>query len=142
LERHLEAVRLIGEDLEIRAPRFVPLDIKIALCVHPQYWPEDVRFLIMQELSEGYTPDGRRGFFHPDRWTFGQKLRASEIIGRIQRIQGVDHVVSLTMKRWNNATPGTYQIADVRADEIIRVRNDPDHLDDGYLHLDVWGGRQ
>jgi hypothetical protein len=139
--RHLEAVRLIGEDLEIRSPRFVPLDIRIEICIRANYWVEDLRFLIEQELSEGYTPDGRKGFFHPDRWSFGQRLRASEVIGRIQRIEGVDHVASLTMKRWHGSDSATHEITEVRANEIIRVRNDPDHMEEGFITLDMNGGR-
>lgn len=140
---HLDAVRLIGEDLEIRPPRFVPLDIRASICIHPDYWIDDVRYLIDQEFSEGYTPDGRMGFFHPDRWTFGQKLHASEILGRIQRIEGVGHVVSICMKRWNEPTPGKEdQVAEVRANEIIRVRNDPDHMEDGFMTLTLGGGRK
>jgi predicted phage baseplate assembly protein len=142
IAEHLNAVRLIGEDLEIRAPRFVPLDIQVTLCIHPDYWIDDIRFLLEQEFSEGYTPDGRRGFFHPDRWTFGQKLRASEIIGRIQRIKGVDHVVSVSMKRWNEVSSGTDELAEVRINEIIQVRNDPDHMEDGFMTLTIGGGRQ
>ena len=99
-------MRLIGEDLEIRPPRFVPLAIEVALCVDAEFWPEDVRFVLEQEFSEGYTPDGRPGFFHPDHWTFGQALRASEIAGRIHPVAGVEHVISITLKRWNAARAG------------------------------------
>jgi hypothetical protein len=140
--RHLEAVRLIGEDLEIREPRYVPLEIMVQLCIHPHYWPEDVRFLLEQEFSEGYTPDGRLAFFHPDRWTFGQLLRASEIIGRIHLIEGVEHVLSVTMKRWNASSSEGLDIVAVRVNEIIRVRNDPDHMEDGFITFDPLGGRQ
>jgi hypothetical protein len=139
---YLEAVRLIGEDLEIRPPRYVPLDIRVALCIHPEYWIDDLRFVLEQEFSEGYTPDGRLGFFHPDRWTFGQTLHASEITGRIQQIQGVEHVISVRLKRWNAASPGTDEIARVRPNEILRVRNDPDRLEDGLIQFDIQGGRQ
>ncbi|MBU1564814.1 MAG: baseplate J/gp47 family protein [Proteobacteria bacterium] len=144
IETYLDAVRLIGEDLEIRPPIFVPLDIKAAVCIHPDYWIEDIRSLLEQAFCEGYTADGRKGFFHPDRWTFGQKLYGSEITGCIQQIEGVDHVISLTMERWNQPTPGaeTDQIADVRVNEIIRVRNDPDHMEDGFMTFSFKGGRQ
>jgi hypothetical protein len=142
ITRYLDAVRLIGEDLEIRPPRFVPLDIRVALCIHPNYWIEDVRVLLEQEFSEGYTPDGRLAFFHPDRWTFGQTLHASEIVGRIQQIQGVEHVISVRMKRWNAATPGTDEIAVVRPNEILHVRNDPDHMEEGSIQFNIRGGRQ
>ncbi|MBD2232785.1 baseplate J/gp47 family protein [Phormidium tenue] len=142
LARHLDAVRLIGEDLEIRPPRFVPLDIQVALCIHPDYWPEDIRFVLEQEFSDGYTPDGRLGFFHPDLWTFGQPLYASQIAGRVQAVAGVEHVISMVLKRWNEATPGTEAIATLRPNEIIQVRNDPDHQEMGAIAFDIRGGRQ
>jgi Baseplate J-like protein len=142
IARHLDAVRLIGEDLEIRPPRFVPLDIRIAICIDPEHWPEDVRFVLEQEFAEGYTPDGRLGFFHPDLWTFGQELHASQLLGRVQAVEGVEHVISVTMKRWDAPTPGTDAILAVRGNEIIRVRNDPDHMEEGFIQFDLQGGRQ
>jgi hypothetical protein len=142
IARHLDAVRLIGEDLEIRPPIFVPLAIEVALCVDAEFWREDLRFVLEQEFSEGYTPDGRQGFFHPDLWTFGQPLRASEIAGRIHRILGVEHVISIKLKRWNQPASATSDIVEVRFNEILRVRNDPDSMEDGYIRFDLQGGRQ
>jgi len=139
---YLEAVRLIGEDLELRAPRFVPLDIRAALCADPNTWPEDLRFVLEQEFSAGFTPDGRMGFFHPDLWTFGQPLRTSQIIGRIQSIEGVEHVISVTLRRWNETTPAGQEITNLQHNEIIRVTNDPDHLELGFIFFDVQGGRR
>lgn len=140
--RHLEAVRLIGEDLEIRSPRFVPLDIKVILCIHPDYWVEDIRFILEQEFSEGYTPDGRMAFFHPDRWTFGQALRISQIIGAVQGIQGVAHVIEVKLKRWNEVTPGIQDVIEVRGNEIIQVKNDRDRQESGFIKFEIKGGRQ
>ena len=142
IARHLDVVRLIGEDTEIRPPRFVPLKINVLLCIHSDYWPEDIKDVLEQEFSDGFTPDGRMGFFHPDQWTFGQELRASQIVGRVQSIKGVDHVVSVTLKRWNEVTPGTEGIVEVRANEIIQVKNDPDYMEKGFIFFDVKGGRQ
>ena len=139
---HLDAVRLIGEDLEIRPPRFVPLEINVILCIHSNYWPEDIKSILEQEFSDGFTPDGRLAFFHPDLWTFGQLLRNSQIIGRIQSIEGVDHVVSVTIKRWNDVISGTGEIIKVGPDEVIQVRNDPDHREKGYIFFDSRGGRE
>jgi predicted phage baseplate assembly protein len=141
VSRHLEAVRLIGEDLEIRPPRFVPLDIVLSVCIHPDYWPEDIRFFLEQEFSDGYTADGRQAFFHPDRWTFGQELRASQIVGRAQAIQGVDHVTELTMRRRNETTPGTPDRIVVGPSEIILVKNDRDSMEDGAIRFRIGGGR-
>lgn len=140
--RYLEAVRLIGEDLEIRPPIYVPLQIFVTLCVDPAYWPQDLRFVLEQELSAGYTPDGRTGFFHPDNWTFGQPLHASEVIGRLLAVEGVDHVVAVVMRRWDAVTPGTTDLITVSANEIIRVQNDPDHMEEGSVTLNLEGGRR
>ena len=140
--RYLEAVRLIGEDLEIRPPLFVPLEIRVAVCAAPDFWPEDLRFILEQEFSSGYTPDGRKGFFHPDLWTFGQELHASQISGRIQQVEGVEHVISITLNRWNATTPPGQKITKLRPNEIIRVAGDPDHLELGFIFFEVRGGRK
>ncbi len=142
LESHLNAVRLIGEDLELRPPRFVPLEIHVTICVSPDFWPEDLRFLVEQEFSTGYTADGRMAFFHPDAWTFGQPLYASEIYGRLQAIPGVEHVLNLRMKRWNTPFPETSEAIFVRTEEIILVASDPSRMEEGYIDFVFEGGRQ
>jgi hypothetical protein len=142
---HLESVRLIGEDLELRPPRYVPVAINARVCICSDFWPEDVRFVLEQEFSDGYTPDGRRGFFHPDNWTFGQTLHASEIEGRLQSVAGVDHVISIDMHRFgrpaSTTVPGPASL-EVGVDEIIEVENDPDHLERGSIEFDLQGGRR
>ena len=141
LSAHLEAVRLIGEDIEIRPPSFVPLQIYVTVCIDENYWPEDIRFVLEQEFSTGYTPDGRLAFFHPDNWTFGQSLHASEISGRIKRITGIKHINSIDLGRWNEPTPGPGDQIQVQFNEIILVKNDPDHLETGFIRFELQGGR-
>jgi len=140
---HLAAVRLIGEDIELRPPRFVPLQIRVVVCATAEYWREDLRFVLDQEFSDGWTSDGRPGFFHPDRWTFGQALHRSQIEGRLHGIPGVEHVVSIVMKRFNAPTPGlpTTEQLEMTFDEVVQVANDPDHLERGWIRFDVRGGR-
>ena len=142
LAKHLGAVRLIGEDLEIRPPLFVPLEIHVSLCVTPDIWPQNLRFIIEQEFSTGYTPDGRMAFFHPDAWTFGQPLHASEIFGRLQSISGVEHVLNISMKRWNRPSPATSEAIQVQSNEIILVVGDPNRMEEGYIDFELRGGRQ
>jgi hypothetical protein len=142
LAGYLDAVRLIGEDLEIRPPLFVPLEIHISLCVAPDYWPQDLRFMIEQEFSNGFTPDGRMAFFHPDAWTFGQALYASQIFGRLEAIPGVEHILRISLNRWNDPSPRSAELIRVRSNEIILVNNDPDHMEEGFIDFDLRGGRQ
>jgi hypothetical protein len=141
---HLEAVRLIGEDLELRPPRYVPLEIDVVVCADPAYWREDLRFVLEQEFSDVWTSDGRRGFFHSDEWTFGQDLHRSAIEGRIHGIAGIKHVVSITMKRFSAPLPGVpgAEVLEMGFDEIVLLANDPDHLERGLIRFEVQGGRQ
>jgi hypothetical protein len=141
---HLEAVRLIGEDLEIRPPRYVPIELRISVCAQPEYWREDLRFVLEQEFSDGYTADGRPGFFHPDEWTFGQSLHRSAIEGRVQKIIGVEHIISIVLKRFDTPTPGvpSTESLEMRFDEVVMCANDPNHLERGLVRFDTQGGRQ
>jgi hypothetical protein len=157
IEAHLDAVRLIGEDLEVREAQFVPLDIQMVVCAHPQYWPADLDAVLAQEFSDGYTPDGRLGFFNPDRWTFGQPLYASQLIGRALAVAGVERVLSVSIRRLHElAGPSLVTITiapedvpesfieklDVDAFEIIEVANDPSVLEHGRIQFDIRGGRR
>lgn len=140
---HLEAVRLIGEDIELRAPRFVALDIRVVVCARPDVWREDLRFVLEHEFSDGFTSDGRPGFFQPDQWSFGQALHRSAIEGRLHAVAGVEHVVSILMKRFDDprpARPNAEQIG-VAFDEVIQLANDPDHLERGLIRFELRGGR-
>jgi hypothetical protein len=138
---HLEAVRLIGEDIEIRPPRFIPLEILVKVCAAPDTWIEDIRFILEQEFSTGWLPDGRRGFFHPDAWTFGQALHASQITGRAMQIKGVEHVVQISIKRWNSPFSALNAFTKLNHNEIIEVLSDPDFLERGSIKFQVKGGR-
>jgi hypothetical protein len=157
IETHLNALRLIGEDLEIRPAKYLPLDVKLTLCAHPHYWPADLDFVLQQEFSDGYMPDGRPGFFHPDNWTFGQPLHASQLIGRAVAVPGVERVLSVSIRRLHGVTgpslqelqlaPQSVPVAEVDtlpvdAFEIIQVANDPDHLEKGRILFDIRGGRR
>jgi hypothetical protein len=154
---HLDAVRLIGEDLEVRAAHYVGLDINMALCVSPEFWPEDIEDVLQIEFSDAYTANGRTGFFHPDCWTFGQPLHASQLMGRALAIQGVERVLKISMRRWYAGTES--QLApvivnaealygkeisklDVKPDEIIQVSNDPSRMEQGLIRFDIMGGRR
>ena len=152
---YLNAIRLIGEDIEIRPPVFVPIEITVVLCAEQNVWREDLQFVLEQEFSAGWTPDGRKGFFHPDEWTFGQPLYASQIIGRAMKVTGVEHAVgqktgtppaektiSVSIKRWNSPFTATDSLTQLNHNEIILVMNDSDHMEQGFIRFEIKGGRQ
>ena len=151
----LEAVRLIGEDLEVRLARYVPLDIHVRVCAHPDYWPEHLRHALEVEFSDDFTNDGRPGFFHPDAWTFGQPLHVSQLVGRALSVPGVGRVLRVSIRRLHGLSgpslstvvvdeppqPIVERIA-VRPDEILQVANDPSRLETGRIAFDILGGRR
>ena len=51
-------------------------------------------------------------------------------------------MVSVTIKRWNDVISGTGEIIKVGQDEVIQVRNNPDHREEGYIFFDPRGGRE
>lgn len=153
----LDALRLIGDDVEIRPAAYVPLDIQLVLCAHPAYWIEDLRAELEAEFSDAWTADGRPGFFHPDAWTFGQSLHASQVIGRALAVQGIDRALQLSLRRFNPGAggglvtvtiePGDLPMAQVATlpiggFEILVVANDPDRLERGRIVFDIRGGRK
>jgi hypothetical protein len=141
---HLEAVRLIGEDVEIHPPRYAPVDLRIIVCAVAEAWREDVRAALEDELSDGFTADGRAGLFHPDNWTFGQALHRSVIEGRVHAVAGVEHVIRIEMRRFDQAESGApdADVLELAFDEVLLLANDPDHVQRGRLRIDVRGGRQ
>ena len=156
ISSHLDAVRLIGDDIEIRPARYVPLDIEIHLCAHPDYWPEDLDVVLQTEFSDGYTPDGRPGFFHPDQWSFGQPLYISQITGRALSVTGIERLLQVNIRRFNpNPGPSLVTVTispedlpstqkekiEVDQFEIIQVENDPSRLETGRIEFDIVGGR-
>jgi predicted phage baseplate assembly protein len=142
---HIDSVKLIGDHVVINSAKYTPLEIKVSVCIHPNYWIEDIRYQIEAEFTSGYTPDGRKGFFNPDSWTFGQMVEKSQIIGRIQAIEGVDHVIdgnpnSIIIKKWLESSSTPNEII-IQPNEIIQVMNNPNQIEKGFMFLDFKGGR-
>jgi hypothetical protein len=157
IANHIEAVRLIGEDIEVRAATYVPLDVRVRVCAHPDYWPEDLRHALELEFSDGWTNDRRPGLFNPDGWTFGQPLYASQVIGRALSVSGVGRVLLVGLRRLHGlhgpslqtitVAPGDDTLPavgkiDVRPWEILQVANDPSRLESGRLNFEILGGRR
>ncbi len=144
LRRHLEFFRMAGYDLEVDGPRFVSLDLALSVCVAPGYLRSDVQRELLRELSACVLADGRRGLFHPDRWTFGQPVYLSRIVAAASAVAGVESVVVTRFQRW-----GRVEVTQEREDgvmpmsrlEIARLDNDPGLRENGRLEIELGGGR-
>lgn len=149
LRAHLERFRMAGYDLEIDAPRFVPLDVAFTVCVRPGYSRADVRQALLRELGSGELPEGRRGFFHPDEWTFGQAVYLSPLVARAMGVAGVEWVDFSAgstsphrFGRQGRVAAGELEEAEIPMGrlEVARLDNDPNAPENGRLELFMRGG--
>lgn len=142
LER-LDRVRLAGRESLVRAPRYVPLDIIVRLCAEEDALSDGVKGDVLLALSSGVSEGGVKGFFHPDRFTFGQRLSRTMLEAAIQRVHGVRGVVSIWFRR-RNLMSGYADLGggvDVLPWEIIQVDSNRSRPERGSVSVVVGGGK-
>ena len=149
LRLFLERYRLAGQDLEIDGPRFVPLDIAFTVCVEPGYFRSDVLEALLEAFSNQTLPDGRRGFFHPDNFTFGQPVYLSRFVAAAMQVPGVrwvntDYGIGSPnrFQRWGEPPHGEFSLGwiDIARLEIARLDNDPSAPENGKIEFFMEGG--
>jgi hypothetical protein len=141
--QHMDRYRMAGHDVEIGGPRFVPLDVAITVCVEPEYFRGDIQLDLQQHLGSGLLADGRPGFFHPDRWSFGQPVYLSQIYAAVMAIPGVAWAEVTRFRRWGRVAQkelATGVLAVGRL-EVVRLDNDANFQENGRLQLNIRGGR-
>ncbi len=142
LRDHLNRYRLAGYDLEINDPIPVPLDMALQVCVKPGHFRSDVKQALLRAFSNGMLPDGRRGFFHPDNFTFGQPLYLSHVYEAALAVPGVESVVVQKFQRRGKKAQGELaaEVLKVGPYEVIRLDNDPNFPENGKIEFVVEGG--
>ncbi len=130
----LTGYRLAGYDLEIRPPRFVPLEIGVDLCVHPDYCRGDVARAVAQALGN---------FFQPSRFVFGQPVYVSRIYAAIEQVAGVDSAVITSFRRFGQRDNGELAagVMTIGPWEIAQLDNDPNFMEHGVLKINALGGK-
>jgi hypothetical protein len=143
LRKFIGRYRLAGYDLEIDDPRFISLDIAMNLCVLPDYFRDSVKQSVFQLFNNRVLPDGRRGLFHPDNFTFGQPVYLSPLISAVQQTPGVASVQVTKFER--RGIPDQKAIEDGKLTlgrlEIARCDNDPNFPERGSFQLSLGGGK-
>jgi predicted phage baseplate assembly protein len=143
LRLHLERYRMAGHDIEIDGPQFVPLEIEMTVCVKPGYFRGDIKAALLQVFSNTTSTDGRRGFFHPDNFTFGQPVYLSALYAAAQAVDGVRFVEIKKFQRLDIASKQSLDEGLLAVDrlEIARLDNDPNFAERGIMRLNMEGGR-
>lgn len=143
IRAHVERYRMAGHDLEIDGPQFVSLEIDLHVCVGTDYFRSDVERELLAVLSNRDLPDGRRGLFHPDLWTFGQPVYLSALYGAAHLVTGVESVEVRTFQR--QGVPESSALDSGRLDmaalEIPRLDNDRNFPEHGRLTITLGGGK-
>lgn len=142
MQAHLDRFRTAGYDVEVRGPVRVPLDLQITACVKPGYFVADIRRALLDVFASRDLADGRRGFFHPDNYTFGQPVYLSAVYAAAMSVDGVASAEVSRFQRWGQAPNQEIArgILVPAALEVIRLDNDPSFPERGRLDLRLAGG--
>lgn len=132
-----------GLDLEISAPRYVALDVRIVVHVGDNHFRSTVRQMLHEAFSSADLPNGRQGFFHPDRFGFGQPVYLSQLVAAAMGIAGVVQADVDRFQRWGRAAQGEIEAGrvDIGPLEIARVDSDPNAPENGLVTFLVEGGQ-
>jgi predicted phage baseplate assembly protein len=143
LRRFIEPYRMAGQDLEVDAPRPVPLELTLRVCVKPDHFRGDVKAALLKIFSKRTLPDGRRGVFHPDNFTFGQPVYLSQIYAAAQAVDGVASADVTQFERQGRPDPQAFAdgVLKFARLEIPRLDNDPNFPERGAFHLIMEGGK-
>ena len=144
LRSYLEPFRMAGQDLEFSPPEFVPLDIALTIHVAPNYLGSEVKGALLEALGSGESASGKRGFFHPDEFTFGEPVYLSRIVATAMQVPGVVWVdvddrdgKPNRFRRFGQDSRGEigHGAIIVAPFEIVRVDNDPTAPQHGRIQL-------
>ncbi|WP_456621077.1 putative baseplate assembly protein [Bradyrhizobium sp. P5_C12] len=143
LRNHLERFRMAGYDLEVRTPRYVPLDVTLHVCVKPDYFRAEVAQAVRAVLSSTVLPDGTLGLFHPDNFSFGDPVYLSRVIAAAQAVEGVEAVQAEKFQRLISplATSLDDEVIPIGSLEIAQLANNPNFRERGRLVIEAGGGK-
>ncbi len=143
IRAHVDRYRMAGHDVEVDGPRFVSLEIHVHVCVAEGHFRRDIERELYDVFSNRDLSDERRGFFHPDAWTFGQPVYLSAVYAAAHEVTGVESVDVQTFQR--QGVPESSGLAVGRLDmdrlEIARLDNDRNFVEHGLLTIQVGGGQ-
>ena len=139
----LDRYRMAGHDLEFAAPSYVPLELELHVCVQPDAFRSDVRQALLQRLGNRLLPDGRRGLFHPENFTFGQTVYLAPIYAAAHQVPGVASVQVTLFRRQGRSGAVALRRGELPLGrtEIARLDNDPNFPERGVLRLVLDGGK-
>jgi len=143
LTQSLAQYRLAGQDLALQSPQYVSLEIELQVCVDPNYFQSKVQQSLLQVLGNQILPNGQKGVFYPDNFTFGQTVYLSPVYAAGRGVAGVVSVVATKFQPQGINTAQYLQTGEIKLGslQIARLENDPNYPDHGQLSLIMSGGK-
>jgi predicted phage baseplate assembly protein len=142
LRDHLDTSRVAGYDLAIAGAVYVSIELAVEFCVTPGGRAGDVQPALQQALSNGDLPGGRKGFFHPDNFSFGDHLYVSRIFAAVMAVAGIESAQITRLARLHAAEPARETVINLRQGflqigpgEIVRLDNDRNFPEHGTLTI-------
>ncbi|WP_437942632.1 hypothetical protein [Sorangium sp. So ce341] len=136
VRRRLEDVRLLGFDVEVLPPRWVPLDLDVAVDAADLAEAGAVRDGVWSALA------GQGGLFDPDTSGLGGAVHLSAVY---RALLGVPGVVAARVLRFRRLVPNAPErleegVIPMSGDEVPILRNPHGGPEEGVLTVTVCGG--
>jgi hypothetical protein len=143
LASSLEQFRLVGQDIELESPHYVSIEIELQVTVDPSYFQLDVEQSLLAVLGNKILPNGQKGLFYPDNFTFGQTVYLSPVYAAARSVAGVVSVFATKFQSQGYDTSFYRDAGAIRLGslQIARLENDPSYPDHGTLTLIMEGGK-
>jgi hypothetical protein len=143
LARNINRYRLAGQDIQLESPQYVSLQIELTVCVNPAYFQSDVEASLLEVLGSKVLPNGQKGLFYPDSFTFGQTVYLSPIYAAARKVAGVDSITATVFEPQGIRTTRYLDSGEIPLSplQIARLENDPSLPDHGQLSLVMRGGK-
>jgi hypothetical protein len=143
LTKTVNRYRLAGQDVQLESPQYVPLQIKLTVCVDPDYFQADVKQALVAVLGCQTQANGQPGYFAPDTFSFGETVYLSPIYAAARKVAGVTSVSASVFQPQGIATKSYLRRGEIPlgALQIAQMDNDPSYPNRGQLTLVMQGGK-
>jgi predicted phage baseplate assembly protein len=137
--RHLDGLRMIGQEAAVVAGLGVGLVIGLDVCLVPGTDAEATRRAILARLRPGTNE--APGLFHPDNLRLGGTVHTSAILAATAAVVGVDAVEVTTARRLVEPEGTVHTVLVFAQNEIPVLDDDPARPERGRIEITLRGGR-
>ena len=137
LREFLDAWRMAGQEIWLLDPEPVGIQIDMSVEAGGAFYRSEIARAVREALGRGPG-----GFFEPSRLSFGEDLFASDVVGAVMALDGVEAVCLNRFKRMGQRYPDAADSGRIVLNEIeVAVcDDDPARPERGRLNLRVKGG--